>query len=41
MSRAQDDIARIVNGEVVTESDSDDPESYVGIRNPLSESARS
>ena len=28
---AQDDIARIVNGEVVTETDSDDPESYAGI----------
>ena len=37
----QDQIARIVNGEIVSESESDDPEKYVGLLNPFSESAKS
>ena len=36
----QSRIARIVNGEIVPESDSDDSESYVGISEPLSESGK-
>ena len=36
----QSRMARIVNGEIVSESDSDDPESYVGISEPLSESGK-
>ena len=37
----QERIARIVNGEIVSESDSDDdPEAYVGISDPLSEAGK-
>jgi len=37
----QDHIARSVNGEIVSESESDDPELYVGLVDPFSESAKS
>lgn len=36
----QDRIARIVNGEIVSESDSDDPGSYVGLTDPLSQAGK-
>ncbi len=32
----QDRTARSVNGEIVSESDSDSPEAYVGVSQPLS-----
>jgi len=37
----QEHIARIVNGDIVSESESDDPEKYVGLSDPFSESAKS
>ena len=37
----QDRIARCINEEVVSESESDDPESYVGLSDPFSEVAKS
>ena len=36
----QERTARSVNGEVVSESESDDPESYVGLSDPFSEAAK-
>ena len=36
----QDHIARSVNGEVVSESESDDPESYVGLSDPFSKAGK-
>ena len=33
--------ARAINGLIVTDSESDDPEQYVGLHNPLSEQGRS
>ncbi len=37
----QDRMARTINGEIVTDSESDDPESYVRLRDPLSEEGKS
>ena len=37
----QDSIARSVNCKIVNESESDDPESYIGLSEPFSESAKS
>ena len=36
----QNRIARAVNGEIVSESESDRPEAYVGVSDPLSAAAR-
>lgn len=36
----QDRVARVVNGDIVSESESDDPEEYVGVSEPLSESGK-
>lgn len=36
----QDRITRVLNSEVVTESESDDPDSYCGVTNILSESGK-
>ena len=36
----QNRIARVINGEIVSESESDDPEAYVGVSQPLDESGK-
>ena len=37
----QNRIVRSVNGEIVSESESDDPESYIGLSNPFSRLGKS